>query len=255
MLQAALAVCRAWIGPVADGLDAVERSLAAIRAEPALDAAFLGFSGTGIALMARARLLGLAGQMAPARHSADEAVRIHRERSEFEFLCWSLSSYDHLCDTPAEFEAALAAARESLAIAEDTDNPTNRVISRRALCASLLGLGRFPEATGSLVDGLAEARTRLTALFEEGPLLVHLALAHLGAGQRSEAAASADEAVDVARRQGACVIECHALLTRARVGVATGAPAGQVAADVAAGLALVAQTGAVVYEAPLRALA
>jgi hypothetical protein len=86
-------------------------------------------------------------------------------------------------------------------------------------------------------------------------LLTRLSVACLGAGHLAEAAATADEAVEVARRQGAAIVECHAHLVRARVGRASGAPVEEVAADVATGLDLVAQTGAVIYEADLHELA
>jgi hypothetical protein len=58
----------------------------------------------------------------------------------------------------------------------------------------------------------------------------------------------ADEAVELTRRQGAPVVECFALLIRARVLRASGEAAQAAAmADVDAGLALAAQVGAVAY--------
>jgi adenylate cyclase len=244
-----------WTGPTTAGLDYAERLVRFSGGDPQVGSSLFGFGFLGAALMCQAELLRLAGDGAAARACAGEATRVLREQSELEWLGWSLSLAADLAETADESEAALAHATEALRIADDTANPANRVIALRAQGVSLNGLGRFDHATEVLEQGLAVARARKVALFEEGVLLTHLALAHLGAGRFAEAAAAADEAVDIARRQGAAIVECHAHLVRARIGRASGAPPDQVAGDVAAGLDLVAQTGAVVYEAGLRELA
>jgi hypothetical protein len=59
---------------------------------------------------------------------------------------------------------------------------------------------------------------------------------------------AADEAVELARRQGARVHECLALLTRGRVGRSSGATTDAVGADLAAALTLAAEVGALTYE-------
>jgi hypothetical protein len=59
--------------------------------------------------------------------------------------------------------------------------------------------------------------------------------------------------VEVAHRQGSTVLECAALLARARINRATGGPAAEVAADLAAALTLARQTGATAYEAEIEA--
>jgi hypothetical protein len=89
--------------------------------------------------------------------------------------------------------------------------------------------------------------------FEEAKLLIDRARARLGLGEHDGARQSATEAVDVARRQGAPVIETLALLTRARVSRATGARADVVAADLSAALALAQETGATASEAEIEA--
>ena len=53
--------------------------------------------------------------------------------------------------------------------------------------------------------------------------------------------------------QGAAVIECLALLTRARITRATDGGADEVAADLAAALALARETGATAYEGEIEA--
>ncbi|MCA1842740.1 MAG: hypothetical protein LC792_06025, partial [Actinobacteria bacterium] len=237
------------------GLDHAEQLVRFSGGDPQVGSSLFGFGILGSALMCQAELLRLAGDGAAARARAGEATRVLRQQSELEWLGWSLSLDADLAETADEYEAALAHATEALRIADDTANPANRVIALRAQGVSLNGLDRFDHAAEALEQGLAEARTRKVALFEEGVLLTHLALAHLGAGRFAQAAAAADEAVDIAHRQGAAIVECYAHLVRARIGRASGAPAEQVAGDVAAGLNLMGQTGAVVYEAGLRELA
>ena len=62
-----------------------------------------------------------------------------------------------------------------------------------------------------------------------------------------------DQAVEVARRQGARVVECLALLTRARILEATGGGTDDVEADLLAALTLARETGATAYEAEIEA--
>ncbi len=116
-----------------------------------------------------------------------------------------------------------------------------------------LGLGRFREAAESVREALAEARQHQVVLFEEARLLTHLGRAQLGLGDREGALRGASDAVDVARRQGARVTECLALLSRARIRRATGAPAGDVEADLASALVLPRETEASAYEAEIAA--
>jgi hypothetical protein len=67
------------------------------------------------------------------------------------------------------------------------------------------------------------------------------------------AGAAANEAVEVARRQGARVNECAALLVRAQVAAAEGAATEVVGADLDAALALATgETGALTYEPFIR---
>jgi tetratricopeptide (TPR) repeat protein len=215
----------------------------------------MGFSPLGFLLFTGAELLGFAGHYADARRRADEAASMFRERRELEWLVWGLSAYSHLAETRSGHEAALAHAAEALRLADESTNPSNRVLALRARGVSLCALGRFEEAATALGQGLAEARDRQVILVEEGVLLTHLALSHLGAGRPAEAFAAADEAVAVARRQGAAIVECPALLARAEVGSAAGLPADRVAADITAGLTLVERTGALAFEPALRQLA
>jgi hypothetical protein len=114
--------------------------------------------------------------------------------------------------------------------------------------------GRPAEAITICEQALAEAREHRTGLFEEPSLLAHMARARLDAGMPNDAVMSADEGVDVARRQGSRVVECLALLTRAQVRRATGGCStdGDLRADLDAALVLATKTGALTYEPFIR---
>jgi len=125
------------------------------------------------------------------------------------------------------------------------------IIALGAIGAAQNRLGRFDDAVAALTPALAEARGTNVARFEEVRILVALAVAHLGKDDGQAALRTADEAVEVARRQGAGVVECLALCTRGRVRRTTGKP-DEAAADLDAALALAAQTGALSYEPAIR---
>ncbi|MGH9041538.1 MAG: hypothetical protein ACRDZ3_15055 [Acidimicrobiia bacterium] len=144
----------------------------------------------------------------------------------------------------SEIEEGFRLASEAVRIAEDIGNPSIRVTAVVAVGIAEMGVGRFEDAVLTLQTALSEARELKVAIFEEATLLTHLSRAHLGAGDGAAARAAADEAVAVAQRQGARVSEALALLTRARVRRATGAPPGEVDADLAAALDLARVTGA-----------
>lgn len=176
-----------------------------------------------------------------------------RERSELETLAWTLSIYPRLARTAAETEDGLKRASEAVRIAEDIGNPSVQVTALGAVGIAEVALGRFQDATVTLDSALSEARERQLALFEEATLLTHLARARLGTGAGTTAQRAADEAVAVAHRQGARVVESLALLTRARVRRATGKPPRDVEADLAAALTLARETGATAYEREIEA--
>jgi hypothetical protein len=112
--------------------------------------------------------------------------------------------------------------------------------------------GRPADAAAACEQALTVAREKRSGLFAEASVLAHLALAHLAAANQAAARSAADEAVDVARRQGARVHECLALLTRAQVARAGSEISAEVDADLEAALTLVAEVGAFTYEPFIR---
>jgi tetratricopeptide (TPR) repeat protein len=245
-------IWRSWTGPLSEAFAALDRLDDLCKGNADVGLELMGYSPLVRALLARAELLALTGRLEGARREADRGVVLARERSEPETLAWTLSIYPRLARTSAEAEDGLARAQEAVRVAEDFGNPMVQVSALGAVGVAELSLGRFGEAAATLERALDLARARQVALFEESPLLVHLARAYIGAGDGEAARRAADEAVEVAHRQGAPVVQCFALLTRARLCRATGDPPGA-AADLATALGLAQETGASGYEAEIKA--
>jgi adenylate cyclase len=242
-----------WVGPLSDGFRGLDRVVEVSGGDPDVGAELFGYSPLARSLLSRAELFLLSGELDDARREADRAVALTRERSEAETLAWSHSIYPRLARTPAEIDEGLKHAAEAVRIAEDIGNPAVRVTALGAVGVAEIALGRAGDAVSSLETALAQARDLGVALFEEPTLLIHLARALLDAGEGEGAARAADEAVTVARGQGASVVECLALLTRAGVRRALGADPPTVEADLAAALHLARQTGATAYEQEIEA--
>ena len=95
-------------------------------------------------------------------------------------------------------------------------------------------------------------RVHRSGLFAEPSVLAHLARCRLAADDRAGATNAAEEAVEVARCQGAGVMECFALLVRAQVQRMTGGGDDAVPGDLEGALTLVKETGALTYEPFIR---
>ena len=242
-----------WTGPVSAGLRAMERCLTLCGGDADVGVRVLGFSSLSALGVVRAQLLSLCGRVEDARAGLDEGLATARARAEAEWIAWNLSIYPRLACTPDEFEQSLERAHEAVHVAESCGNPTSHVLALGGVGIAEMGLGRFPEAAETLERALAAARQRQVGLFEEASLLLHLARARLGLGDGDGARSTASEAVEVARRQGAQVVECLALLTRARILRGTAGGAGDIDADLALALVLAQETEATAYEKEVEA--
>jgi len=241
------------VGPVSEGFRAVENVLTVCGGDEGVGATTLGFSPYGPLGVGRAELLALSGRVEDARVALNDGLATARRRTDIEWVAWLLSISPRLARTREEFQASLDLAHEALGIADDSGNTSARVLALGSVGLSEVGLGRFPAAEDTLSRALAEARQCQVALFEEARILIHLAQARLGNGNHDGARTTIDEAVDVARRQGARIVECLALLTRARIFRATGGTAEQVESDLASSLVLARDTGATAYQDQIEA--
>lgn len=239
-----------FTGPLTEGLRTADKAIALCQDEPDRGAELLGYSPLVRNLLSRAQVLLFMGRMAEARLDADRAVSLGRQRSESEMMIWALSLYPHIAFHAGEGEDALALAQEAVQLAEESGNMALQTIALEALGIAELEAGQAEEAARHLRQAIDEGRAHGGIGIEEAGSLAHLARAHLTQGDREAARQAADEAVAVAKTQGARIRECLALLARAHVLRETeGQDAGEaIEADVAAGLALVKVTGAGAYE-------
>ena len=242
-----------WTGPVAAALELAEQIEIHCGGVAGFATGVLGYSPLTPGVLARVHALALLGRMEDAWVALKGLIADTRERSEAEFMAWTLSTLPRMARTETQFAEGLDAASEAARSAEAVGNASGLVIALGGVGHAEIGLGRHSDAAEHLERALDEGRLHRTALFEEAKLLIDLARARLGLGEHDGARQSATEAVDVARRQGASVIETLALLTRARVSRATGGRADDVAADLSAALALAQETGATAYEAEIEA--
>jgi adenylate cyclase len=236
-----------FTGPLAEGLDWTDRVLKVCADNPEQGVSYLGYSPLTRILNSRARLLARAGRLAEAAQDNQRCVRLARSRGETEMLCWALSLVAELAWLTGEGDGGLPAAEEALQLAEDTGNTAGMILGLESIAMAQVALSPS-EAIHACQRALAAAREHRSGLFEEPSALAHIARARHAAGDPDGARVAAEEAVAVARGQGARVVECLALLTRAQVQRATDAGPEKVLADVDAALALARDTDALTYE-------
>ena len=169
------------LGPLAEGLAWIERDLAVCADDPDRGVEYAGYSPLTKTLDSRARLLLLAGRLPEAARDIDRALALGRRRAEPDPLCWALTLAGRLAWLTGEGDG-LAAAAEAVRISEETGNIAGLVLGLESLALSELAAGRPSLAVAACERALREMREHRTGLFEEGPVLAHLARARLAAG-------------------------------------------------------------------------
>jgi tetratricopeptide (TPR) repeat protein len=153
-----------------------------------------------------------------------------------------------------DFPRAFDHARQAFANAERLGSSFSRTSAYDALgCVHLLN-GDWAPAASAFEQALAIVREQRIGLHWVPRLLAQLAEAQLGRGEVESARTTAEDAVRRARELSTKVTECRAVLTLARVLLrAEGAAArGPVETALGQALALVAETGAGIYEPQIR---
>lgn len=241
-------------GPLPLGLDSIERLLTVCNGNLELGSALMSYSPYVRALQVRAAILARMGSLEQARSDAKQAIALSRRRGDPDTLSWALALLPHLTWLSGELDDVEAPAMEAARLAEETGNMAGLVLGLEALAVAHLVAGRPTEAITICEQALAEAREHRSGLFEEPPLLAHLARARLEAADPNGALVSAEEGVTVSRRQGLRVFECFALLSRAHVLSATrrSGTASDLMADLDAASALARETGTLTYEPFIR---
>jgi adenylate cyclase len=258
-LQAWLSTLIGWgacyHGRLAAALDEVDRALGLCRDDARVGIALLGHSLLDPARLVRARILGLTGELGMAAAEIARSLSGFEQRPMPEAHAWALSVRTEIAALAGDFAAADAArtgARTALALAVESGNATSVVRARLAVGLGELLAGRPDIAVTSLEQGITHAREQRSAAPEEPNLLATLARAEMMRGDVAAAGRLAQEAIEVAERQGSDVAACLAHVTWAQILTRTAVAETDrgLAADViAAGFEYAERSGALTYAA------
>ncbi len=237
-----------YAGPLTEGVELTTEVLNLLAENPGVGSALIGFDLLGLTLALRGWLLSRSGNLAEAVHTVERAVAVARSRSESpEALGFALALSPWLSWLTGEPDDSLTRAAEAVRLAEETNNSFLLACALRGQALATMAAARPVEAIAACDRALTECRAARGGLQFEGEHLNQLACARLAVGDLAGAERAAAEAVAVARRQGAEVVECHALLIRAQTLRAAGAAEVVVRADLNSALDLVRETGAHSY--------
>ena len=217
-------------------------------------AAQVGFSVYDLVPLYRALIRGPGGRLDEARADADRAIAGYAERPMAQWRIWGLAQLARLMDWTGE-HTEQSRVRDAMEIAARLVRDTGD-IGASVVAAEAVGLLQLctedTSATATFQSALHRAREHRAGLLIEASLLSHLARARLADGNVGGARTAAAEALEVAQRQGAHVLECLAHTVQARIWRTTAdGPSDRfrAAEAVAAGMALAHRTGAATYEA------
>ena len=194
------------------------------------------------------------GQRDAGERRLDQALDLAREHGEDEILGWTHEFLSYVAAFRGEAGRALEHARRTVEIAERLGSALSRASAYYALGCAHSAAEDWAAAVNAFEGALSIIRERRTGLHWEPLILAGLAEAHLGRGEGEQARALADEAVRLAGRLGTRVTECEAQLALAHVCLRTAGRASRSAAEAALrrSLVLVEETGARLYEPPVR---
>jgi tetratricopeptide (TPR) repeat protein len=215
------------------------RDLPELESEP-------GLSPYGLLLVQRGRALTYVGRPADGARAMDQAVDLARTRREYELMAFAQLCRTLPCHILGEREAELDHARRALEAADASANSFLRALSTSALGQAHVTGERWQAALETLTDLAESIRSGRAAPLVESDTLAIFAEAQLGAGDAAAARASADAAVELARKYRRPISEIRGHLARARaLAAADGLESARAALEAAT--ALVEQTGAVVF--------
>jgi adenylate cyclase len=237
-----------YSGPIPEAIRLADRAVALCAGDPDVGAELLGYSPLPRAHVNRAELFSVAGRLPEARQEVERGLEVARPRSEVELVSAALVIIPRLADFAGEGEDSLTPAEEAARICADSGNLLFHVHALEAVGIARLVSGRWDEAIAAFDEAISHAHLQANSTLLDASLHAYLARAHLALGDQRAARRHAEEAVSVARDQGADVLECAGLLARAQVRRAAGEPASAVDADLESALALVEETGARTYE-------
>jgi class 3 adenylate cyclase/tetratricopeptide (TPR) repeat protein len=197
------------------------RVLEEVGPDNVLGKEILGVSPRVAAFTIRALALTSLGRLEEAWSQVREAEREAEESRELEVLGWVKMAWALLAYTCGGTESVLEHGRRSLEIAEKLDNESSRVLAYFGLGTAYLIDAQPAAAREALRESAAIARDRRMARAFLPLVLAALAEAHLALGERTEALATAREAIDLGSVGGCRYFEAHAQLALAGALLAT----------------------------------
>src|SRR5262249_39259084 len=207
-----------------DGRAALEwsaRGLEEVGSDDRLGKEFVGYSPRASALHVRAQAFLYLGRLTEALTQVREAARVAEESRELELFTWLQTTWAMLACTCGCADPALERGGRSLEIAEKLDNEASRMCAHATLGWASLVEGQAAAARDALRESAAIARDRRVMRGFLPEVLAALAEAQLALGERSEALATAREAIELGNAGGCCYFEASAQLALARALLAT----------------------------------
>jgi class 3 adenylate cyclase/tetratricopeptide (TPR) repeat protein len=213
-----------------------------------------GFSYRVFFAQMRAGLLGVTGRLGESRRAIVEALRVARESGVPENVGWALGNLSLYSIYTGELvheelgDARVGAA-ESFKIAQELGSGFSEHGAYHNMANVHFVAGDYEESERYFAEALELSRTRRIGLEFEASALAGIARARSAAGRPSEAVASAEEAVALARQRGQNYWELFGELARAEALCAARGARARTAIGEALDRAaeLVEETGAHVY--------
>ncbi len=213
-----------------------------------------GFSASNWVVMMTGWILFDSGHPEEGWRELQQALALAREQGETELLGWVHELSAHVAAFRDEPDGALDHARQAFDIAARIGSSFSRSAAYEALGCVHLANHDWTAAESAFEQALSIVRERRITSHWEARILAELAEAQLGAGDVERARAGAEKAVGRAHELSTKVTECRARLTFARVLLHSGGDVARAPAEEALrrALALVAETGAGLYEPAIR---
>jgi tetratricopeptide (TPR) repeat protein len=230
-------------------------ALATLREAAARSAATppgTGFDPSHWVVMMTGWVLFDTGHPAEAARELERAIGLARAHGETELLGWAHEMSAYVAAFRGDPARALDHARQAFAIADRIGSSFSRTSAWDALGCVHLAAREWALAAEALEAALALVHERRTGLHWTPRILAELAEAQLGAGDVARARATAEDAAERVASLGTKVTECRVRLTLGRVLLASGDAGDRAAAALDRALALVAETGAGLYEPQIR---
>ena len=237
-----------WMGRYAEALAVCERALALLAAHPELG----GAGRRGRLLQAKGAALGALGRLGDEAQLLQEAQALAERTNDIELRGFVALESLWLEYMRGDITAAQAHADTALRLGQQLGSGAIVGPTLTLLGALHCTMGRWDDAIG-ILEMIAD-RVRLGRLTFEPIVRTFLAEAYLGAGDPLRARVTAEGALAAAQQRGTRSFEARAYMALARVLLHTeGAAARQQLEAIFAAIdALIAETGALSFEAHMR---